>query len=288
VGRRFWLCTLLAAGVVSAAGWLISAALRGDLQSVTERDRRALVDGLKNTPPRPLRDFGCLSPYTLRSNYSVVEVGGPETASREFIEPGTRLLIELQCHTCRPRVMHSAKRRGELNLVDGSGTDLCTSGGGINIRDPATGEQFSIGFKLIGAPGATISWDARQLVSQRNDGETWRQTLAALHQNLEPAALPWDAKTIRVDEHRIETYAAGDPSDVLMSGKRRDMSRLLAFRQAFQDVYAARDPQPVGRVAWMLIDSLLNSATQQDVSRQWVERLKSQQSASAAEITGRL
>ena len=240
-----------------------------------QEDLRAIITNLKNAPPAPLRERETLSPYQIHSNYSVVEVGGPESADFSFVENSTGLKINVSIHTCRPRVMYNSRRRrsGEFNLVDGSELDLCTSGGMITIVDPETEEEFCLFFKLIGTANGVIGWNARQFVSLRKDDETWQESLISLHENLEKAEFSSLPATIRESHNIIETYDASDSSSVLMYGSREEMLILLTFREAFHDFYEHSDSQNAERIVWLMVDRLLESKTQKQLSDSWIELL---------------
>lgn len=271
--HRFWLVLLLTVAGLGVSVHLACKKIERDSEAAAEEDLLALRASLENAPPLPLREIGVLFPYRVQSRYMVVEVGGPESANCRFVESRTGLIINVQLRTCRPKVMHSRERRGELNLVDGSDSDLCTSGAAITIRDPETGEEFEIGGKLIGAPNGTISWNARQLVSPRNESESWRQTLGALHQHLESGHLSTWPASIRESHDTIETFDVAEPSSVLMSGVREEMLNVLLFRETLREFYSESDARHAGRVAWMMIDALLNSDMQRELSQRWMEQL---------------
>lgn len=259
--------------VVSVGSYITQLTIRTRLQQRTDEDLREIITNLKNAPPAPLRERQTFLPYQVMSNFSVVEVGGPESAVCSFVENNTRVKINVSIHTCRPKVMHDSQRFGELNLVDGSQLDLCTSGGMITIVDPETEEEFSLFFKLIGSPSCVIGWNARQFVSRRTDVETWQQTLNTLHENLESTELSSLPETIRESHDIIETYDASDSSSVLMYGSREEMLILLTFRKAFRDFYKHSDSQNAERIVWLMIDRLLESKTQKQLSVSWIELL---------------
>lgn len=252
---------------------IASRSLQHWLQRAADEDLDAIRQGLA-VPQKPLPSkIGVLSPYAIRSSISIREAGGPEHARAAFVDQETGLEIRVDIHTCRPRVMHHAERSGELDLVDGTSEDLFTSGGIITIADPATEEEFPIRFKLVGTPGGTINWRARQFVRQRQTGETWQETLAALCENLEPepSSLPKrrESNTLRASNGMIYAYDRGDPSTPLMSGPQEEMGKLLSYQQAFRDFYEDADSLHAQRIAWMMLKSLLTSKTQQELSRQW-------------------
>jgi hypothetical protein len=270
---RVWLIVLLTVGGLGSCLRIARVRIERAVEEGAQEDLVALRTSLQNVPPPPLREIGTLSPYHVQSNFSVVEVGGPEHADCRFVESTTGLSINVDLHTCRPRAMDSRERRGELDLVDGSDSDLCTSGGTITIVDPETNEEFGIHFKLIGAPNGTIGWDARQLVCPRNGSESWRQTLSTLHQHLQSGNLSTLPASVRESRDMIETFDVAKPSSVLMYGDRDEMLKILTFRETLGDFYSEQDPQHAARVVWMIIDAILNSDMQRQLSEQWMEQL---------------
>jgi hypothetical protein len=187
--------------VVGVGSYITYLTILNRLQYILEEDLRIIT----NLKKAPLRERQTISPYQIKANFSVVEVGGPESAVCSFVENSTGLKINVSIHTCRPKVMHDSQRFGELNLVDGSKLDLCTSGGMITMIDPESKEEFSVFFKLIGTSNGTIEWNARQFVSLRKDDETWQQTLISLHENLETAELSSLPATVR-ESHNITQH----------------------------------------------------------------------------------
>jgi hypothetical protein len=217
--------------------------------------------------------MGVLSPYAVHSYITVREDGGPEHAQAAFVDQDTGLEISVDIHTCRPRVMHHAGRSGELDLVDGTCEDLFTSGGLITMADPETEEEFQIYFKLLGTPEGTINWRARQFVSRRATGETWKETLLALSENLKPQPpllpKPRESDTLRESHGMICAYDRSDPSKPLMAGPGEEMWKLLRYQRTFRDFYEDANSQNAQRITWMMLKSLLTSETQQELTRQW-------------------
>lgn len=242
------------------------------LASQADDDLRSILENARQVPPPPLREFVSLSPYQVASPYRLIEVGGTEHANSTFIADELGLEVHLHLHTCRPRITGS-NRTGEINLVDGSGEDHCTSGGMMSIVDPHRGDEFEIHFKLIGAPGGTLMWNARQLVSPRTAEETWLESLGSLRDGLplnDPPLLP---QTVRSANGVVHTHSAAPPHTPLMSGDETEMRRLLQFRSAFRGFYENPDDSHAQQVARLLIDTLLESPTQHEMSRQWVEEI---------------
>lgn len=101
----------------------------------------------------------------------------------------------------------------------------------------------------------------------------WQELLIVLRRNLQPAELPSLPETAREEQHRIETHDALRASSRLMSGRRKEMLKLLTFRSVFRKFYDNPDAQNAERIVWMMLGSLLDSPTQQQLSERWSERL---------------
>ena len=262
--------------VLAAAGvgaQMSRRAIERQLAERTDEDYRSILKSLRNQPPPAPRVISSLSPYRTFSNCVIAETGGPQRAFCRLVDGNSGLIIETGIHTCRPTVIAGGDRTGELNLVDGSAQDLSTSGGMVRIVDPQTDEDFLIYFKLLGVPNGVMSWNARQLVSPRTDTQSWQETLSSLLHNLPPAAVPTLPPTVRERPGVLETFDVSEPSKMLMHGSRREMMRLLMFRTAFEQFYANPDADHAERVVWIVLDTLLGSKAQQDVSRQWIAHL---------------
>jgi hypothetical protein len=238
---------------------------------------QSLREAFASAPPPRLREIGLLSPHpSVKGFVNVVEVGGPEQAKTEFAQPDSGLSVSLSVHTCRPRALNG-KRLGEINLVDGSDTDLCTSGGLIVIRRRGSSDEFPIVFKLLGAPPGIIQWNARKLVEHHDIVSAWERDLRALQLELQP--LIDDVRT-RGDPRTVRTFGTNlvtiDPRNTairLMSGPPDEMRRLLGFRAALRDFYRNQDAVRARRVVGLILDSLLGSRTQQELSDQWRREL---------------
>jgi hypothetical protein len=247
-------------------------------QLAADVDYAALRKALANAPPPKLREVAGLSPYpSVVGSISVREVGGRESATAAFSDELRGLNISVSIHTCRPRGLPSGRHPREINLVDGTDKDLCTSGGSIVIERTDVEEQFLIHFKLLGAPPGSIHWNARELVAAQPDGRTWEQDLQALRQAIEPppgtAPPTTRPATIRESGHNLASYDARRPERRLMDGPRGEMQRLLGFREAFRKFYARTDERHARQVAWLVLDSLLTSPQQRAMSEKWQRAL---------------
>lgn len=243
------------------------------LERQADEDHNAILESFRNAPPPQPREIGVASPYDVTSEYSVIETGGAEHADSTFVDEGLGLEVNISLHTCRPRVMHHRNRFGELNLVDGSDVDQCTSGGVMSIVDLQRGETFEIHFKLVGAPQGTIGWNARQLVSPRGASSTWHDALKQLRDGLprrEPPGLP---PTVQRSGGLVESRDISPPYALLMTGDQDDMLKVLAYRSVFREFYENPDSLRAQQVARMLIDSLLESEEQQELSERWLREL---------------
>jgi hypothetical protein len=255
-------------------GALISQAIVSrQFEQQANDDLASILESWRNAPPPPLREIGTLTPYNVVSDYNVVEVGGDEQASSSFMTDELGLEVQISIHTCRPRVIHNRDRQGELNLVDGTSEDLCTSGGVMHILDARRGEEFEIYFKLIGTPNGTLGWNARQLVSKRDADQTWLDSLELLRSRLPRHDVSQLPPTIQETTRVVETRDAAPPHVLLMSGDEQEMLRLLSFRRAFRDFYVNPDEPQAHQVARLLIDTLLDSPEQQELSEQWTRQL---------------
>lgn len=272
LGRRVPLAMMVCA--VVAVGAIVSQArISQQFEQQADDDLACILQCLRDAPPLPLREIGTLTPYDVASDYYVVETGGDERASSSFSTAELGLEVQISIHTCRPQVIHSRERQGELNLEDGTSEDLCTSGGVMNILDARRGEEFQIHFKLIGTPNGTLGWNARQLVSDRDAGQSWLDSLETLRHTLPRNELTQLPPTVRESTGVVETRDAVPPHVLLMSGDEAEMLRLLSFRRAFRDFYANPDEPQAQQVARLLIDTLLDSPEQQELSEQWAAQL---------------
>jgi hypothetical protein len=263
---------VIVCAAIAIGAWATQAVISKQLSRQTENDLRAILENGRHAPPPVLHEVASLAPYRVNSRYGVVETGGPERADSSFVADDLGLEVRLQLHTCRPTV-NTGDRHGEINLVDGSDEDLCTSGGMMQVMDTKRGEEFQIHFKLIGAPSGMVMWNARQLVSERTGDETWLETLESLRDDLpasDPFALP---ATVRRAHGMIETHSIAPPHALLMSGEESEMQKLLTFRRAFRDLYADPASPQAQQVARLLLDSLLESPVQREMSEKWTEKL---------------
>jgi hypothetical protein len=257
--------------------------VRARLQRADDDDRLALREALANSPPPNLREVAGLSPYpSVQGLLPVREVGGPERAAAEFVEAASGLNVNVSIHTCRPLGMERAAGWSEINLIDGTDEDLCTSGGSIVIGRPGVEEQYLIHFKLLGTPPGAIHWNARAFVIEQPDGRTWEQDLQSLRQAIEPppgtAPPTTSPATIREIGHNLESYDARRPERRLMHGPRDEMRRLLGFREAFRKFYVKTDERHARQVAWLILESLLDSPQQRTMSDKWRRELADERS----------
>ncbi|QDU38084.1 hypothetical protein Mal4_24050 [Maioricimonas rarisocia] len=267
--RTMIVCAIPMIVIAGIAARFAETSFRQAFEREVESDRRAVAQNLAVAPEAPLPRFGLLSPYRVATSYPVVETGGPEQAKIRFVDASTRLTVEVDIHTCRPRHLGAGEQSGELNLVDGTQTDLCTSGGVIRIIPADVGEPFELAFKLVGAPNGTIRWDAGQLIGPCDDGRTWHEALVGLRTSLASEALPVPSEHARQSEGRISTVDARDDSRTLMQGPREDMLRLLTFRELFRELYASESVEAARGFVFLTLDTLLESPVQQRLTQRW-------------------
>jgi hypothetical protein len=246
-----------------------------------QHDLQSLLESLANAPPPPLREIGSLNPYpSVKGCVGVVEVGGRERAHVVFSLPNSGLNVSVSIHSCRPRTMYG-KRAGEINLVDGSDTDLCTSGGLIVVSRPEWSDEFPIYFKLLGSPHGLIQWNTRMLVERRGTSPTWEHVLHELNSELQPllrhGSGVYDQGIVRSSGSNLETIDPRDGTTWLMSGPRDEMQRLFDFRRAFRRLYQQQDAERARRVVGLILDSLLSSAPYHELSDAWRRELQVRQ-----------
>ncbi len=263
--------------LVGAGSWGAQRGIRRRLSQSQERDRRALCEAFANAPVPRIPEVGLISPYpSVRGSVDLRESVSHDHAATEFTQPESGVIISVSIHACHPWAVNGPSPV-EFNVVDGSAADQCTSGGTVVIRRPDSTDQFSISFKLLGAPPGFIQWDARQFVEQRDGGLTWEQTLHDLQSELRPLLdhMPESSGqgAVRSSGGDLVTVDPRNGSRRLMEGPREEMRRLFDFRAAFREFYRHQDADHARRVAGLIVDSLLASQRQRDLSDDWRREL---------------
>ncbi|MBX3443290.1 MAG: hypothetical protein KF774_12870 [Planctomyces sp.] len=270
----------LGACVIGGASEAYRYSVRETLRQADAADHLALLTpGPPNAHAAP-PEIGMLAPYRVESAIAVRESGGPG-AQHEFVDDATRTLVRVAIHRCRPLAAEHGLPASTINLVDGSDHDPCTSGGAVELRDLDTGDELQIRFKLIGAPNGTISWDAERLAADPR----WFDRLQRLEGSLSggghsTSELPGMPGAV-ADGERIALRDHADPDRVLMEGPRDDVHALLQFRNAFREFYDAQNDEHSGRIAAMVIERLLESDEQRELTGEWQRYLRTLDEATA-------
>lgn len=263
--RRLWIAIPLILGLAFAAS-MTARALRASAARQDQAEMDQLVQQLKSGPPLQPPRVGTLAPYRVAGQVSVHESGGPESASRSFVDDETGLDVRVDIHLCHP-----ISSVGELNLIDGSDVDDCTSGGSVTLNASSLGGPFEIRFKLLGTPNGAIFWDARELAVNADLRERLVRLRSALESSRPVVAHPPALPTVHDDQAMISTSTLEKPPMELIRGRRDEMLRLFSFRQAFRDFYQDQAADRAKSIAWLMVDSLLQSPEQEQMTRRWQE-----------------
>jgi len=271
---------ILAAAVGS---WGAQRTIRRRLSQSEARDRQALCEAFAANPAPRIPEVGLVSPYpSVRGAVDVRESTNHLDAATEFTLRESGLIISISAHACRPRAV-SGGRVAEFNPVDGSALDACTSGGEIVIKRPESADHFTVFFKLLGAPPGFIQWNARQFIEHRDPGPTWEQALYELQAELQPQIRQEPVVAASGNVHSLgPDVATVDPDNqsmTLLKGPGTEMRRLFSLREAFQDFYREPGEDHARRVVGLIVDSLLESAKQRELSEEWRHELQNEPGA---------
>lgn len=259
--RRLCIVTVFA-GMIAAGGIASRIMIARNLDAERDRDSARVMASVSSVPEPAQERFGTLSPYHVESEYDVrVSALSLQDTRVTFLDDELGLEVDIAIHRCRPRTTDRL-----LNLVNGACEDHCTSGGVLTILDVQRGEKFEVYFKLMGAPNGIMGWDARQLVNLRDTSGTWLESLDRLRQGLPRYELAELPPSVSRTEGRLESRAAGSPHSLLLSGDEEEMLKMLAFRAAFREFYDNPNSLQAKYVARMLIETLLDSPEQREVS----------------------